>query len=102
MMTYRIRPEYLEQWGPEATEETILTRKQIEDIAAGWDQSAADVLPQLIIEDEDGKSWEYIVSLMDDDVREDVHADLAPCTEDEFLEEYKKRHLAKFGAEFVY
>lgn len=40
------------------------------------------------------------VALMDDDLREEVHADLAPCTEQEFLDEYYKRHFAKYGAEF--
>lgn len=37
------------------------------------------------------------VNLMDDDLREEIHADLAPCTEQEFFDEYAKRHEAKFG-----
>ena len=36
-------------------------------------------------------------ALMDGELREDVHRDLAPCTEEAFLEEYAKRHEAKFG-----
>ena len=32
--------------------------------------------------------WDTIVSYMDDDVREDVHAELAPCTEEAFLKRY--------------
>lgn len=28
---------------------------------------------------------------MNDDIREDVHFDLAPCSEEEFLDEYVKR-----------
>lgn len=47
-------------------------------------------------------NWDYIVSLMDDEIREAVHADMAPCTEEEFLAEYKKRHFAKYGEEFQY
>ena len=47
-------------------------------------------------------NWDYIVSLMDDEIREAVHADMAPCTEDEFLDEYKKRHQEKYGEEFKY
>ena len=47
------------------------------------------------------ENWESIVNLMDDEIREAVHADLAPCTEEEFLEEYKKRHLEKYGEEFI-
>lgn len=47
-------------------------------------------------------NWEYIVSLMDDNIRESVHADLADCYDSVFLEEYKKRHYEKYGTEFTY
>lgn len=47
-----------------------------------------------------GTSIDYdaAVELMDDDLREEVAADLAPCTEQEFFTEYCKRHAVKFGA----
>lgn len=45
--------------------------------------------------------YESAVALMDDDIREAVHADLAPCTEEEFLAEYMKRHEEKFGSPFA-
>lgn len=35
--------------------------------------------------------WQLLVNIMDDDIREAVHRDLAPCTELEFLAEYLKR-----------
>ena len=41
------------------------------------------------------------VALMDDEIREEVHADLAPCTEQEFFTEYCKRHFAKYGEDFT-
>lgn len=34
------------------------------------------------------KKWDAIVSYMDDDLREQVHAELAPCTNEEFLNRY--------------
>lgn len=102
MMTYRIKPEYLTQWGDNATEETVLTWDDIEMITHGWGKTPADVMDQLIIQDENGVYWEAIANLMDDEIREDLHISLAPCSEDEFLEEYKKRHLEKFGEEFTY
>ena len=51
----------------------------------------------------DGKEipYEAAVALMDDEIREEVHADIAPCTEQEFFDEYCKRHLEKYGIEFV-
>ena len=45
--------------------------------------------------------YDAAVALMDDELREEVHADLAPCTEEEFLQEYCRRHLVKYGIEFV-
>lgn len=32
--------------------------------------------------------WEAIVNYMDDDIREQVHAELAPCTKAEFMARY--------------
>lgn len=41
--------------------------------------------------DLDDGLWEAIVGYMDDDIRENVHNDLAPCSPDLFLREYTKR-----------
>ena len=41
-----------------------------------------------------------ISNYMDDDIREAVHMDVAPCTDVEFLAEYCRRHVAKYGEEF--
>lgn len=45
-----------------------------------------------------GKEFDFntVVNLMDDELREEIHRDLAPCTEQEFLDEYCKRHFEKF------
>ena len=32
--------------------------------------------------------WETVVAFMDDDIREQVHSELAPCSEEEFLTRY--------------
>lgn len=40
------------------------------------------------------------VVLMDDELREEIHSELAPCSEQQFIDEYCKRHFAKYGAEF--
>ena len=44
--------------------------------------------------------WNTAVNLMDDDLREELNADLAPCTEQEFFESYEKAHENKFGEEW--
>ena len=46
-MTYRIKPEYLEQWGSEATTETILTEEEIKASAAGWETTVEALMEQL-------------------------------------------------------
>ena len=49
-------------------------------------------------------AWRYFqaaVHLMDDDLREQVHTEIAPCTEREFLARYCELHKAKFSEPFV-
>lgn len=49
----------------------------------------------------DIKYFEEAVILMDDEIREELHSELAPCTDEEFLREYEKRHFEKYGEEFT-
>lgn len=41
------------------------------------------------------------VNLMDDQIREELHEKMAPCTEQEFIDAYVKCHLIKHSEEFV-
>ena len=42
---------------------------------------------------------EVYVSMMDDETLEQVHAELSPCTDEEFLTRYQELHVQKYGAE---
>ena len=44
--------------------------------------------------------WDAAVNLMDDDLREELNGELAPCTEQEFFNAYEKAHAEKFGEEW--
>ena len=44
--------------------------------------------------------FEVAVMYMDDEIREEIHNELAPCTDQEFFNEYAKRHEEKFGEEW--
>jgi len=39
------------------------------------------------------------VNLMDDEIREDLHNKMAPCTDQEFMDAYVEAHAAKYGGE---
>ena len=56
-----------------------------------------------IVEDFKGRKIDYdaAVQLMDDEIREDLNMEIAPCTEQEFFDAYCKRHLEKYGEEFT-
>lgn len=41
-----------------------------------------------------------IVNMMDDDIREYLYNQLAPCSEQEFVDAYIKAHEAKYGEQF--
>ena len=40
------------------------------------------------------------VSLMDDEIREQLHSTIAPCSDLEFLEAYAQEHEKKYGKPF--
>lgn len=44
--------------------------------------------------------WIEIASFMDEDIRDELHNELAPCTNEEFLSAYCKKHADKYGEEF--
>lgn len=45
-------------------------------------------------------NYEAAVMLMDDEIRESLHFELAPCTEQEFFTAYEKAHAEKYGEEW--
>ena len=53
------------------------------------------------VQDEDGRTVNYAaaVELMDDDLREQLHAEMAPCTNQEFYDAYVKAHAEKYNGE---
>lgn len=44
--------------------------------------------------------YEMAVSFMDDSIRERLHEELSPCTDQEFLEAYMAEHEKKYGKPF--
>lgn len=44
--------------------------------------------------------FEACVNLMDDEIREMLHAEMAPCEAQEFLDRYCEEHEKKYGEEF--
>lgn len=44
--------------------------------------------------------FDAAVDYMDDDIRVELHTELAPCSEQEFLTAYEKAHEEKFGEEW--
>lgn len=43
--------------------------------------------------------FQAAVALMDDDIREELHREMAPCSDQEFYDAYVKAHAAKFNGE---
>ena len=48
MATYKIKPEYMDVWGEDANEDTVLTDEDLEMITRGWGMTPDDVMDQLI------------------------------------------------------
>lgn len=45
--------------------------------------------------------WYVAVNLMDDELREQLHSELAPCDEQTFYNAYILKHKEKFNEEFI-
>lgn len=45
-------------------------------------------------------NYEAAVTFMDDEIREELHMELAPCSEQEFFSAYEKAHIEKYGEEW--
>lgn len=44
--------------------------------------------------------YDAAVQLMDDDLREKLHAELVPCSEQEFFTAYEAAHAEKYGEDW--
>lgn len=44
--------------------------------------------------------FDVMVNMMDDEIREELHNKLAPCTDQEFVDAYIEAHEAKYGEQF--
>ena len=53
------------------------------------------------VQDEDGRTVNYAaaVELMDDELREQLHREMAPCSNQECYDAYVKAHAEKFNGE---
>ncbi len=60
-----------------------------------------DIMSKVINSIEESIDFAAAVSIMDDELREEVAADIAPCTDQEFFDEYSRRHADKFGEGFA-
>lgn len=47
------------------------------------------------------QDMDAVVAMMDDEIREELHNELAPCTDQEFVDNYVVAHRVKYGAQFV-
>ena len=46
-------------------------------------------------------NYSAMVVLMDNELREELHEKLSPCSDQEFFEAYAKAHKEKFGEDFA-
>lgn len=46
------------------------------------------------------QDMDAVVNMMDDNIREELHNKLAPCTAQKFVDAYVVAHRAKYGEQF--
>lgn len=45
-------------------------------------------------------NYNIAVCMMDDDLREELHRKISPCSDQEFFDAYASAHLQRFGEEW--
>ena len=103
---YHIKPEYLALWGKDATEETVIHGYELKRYSDESDKPFESLLEQLeLIEPKrisvdngahwvdpeeavERMPWDVIANHMEDEAREQVHMELAPCENINFLKRY--------------
>jgi hypothetical protein len=60
---------------------------------------AQETLMQVMLNDQP-IDFNAAVALMDDDIRERLHGEMAPCSDQEFIDAYAKAHQDAFGEVF--
>lgn len=61
-------------------------------------------LLELYVELPNGRKYalEDIADYLDEELREQVHIELAPCSDQKFIDYYCKLHREKYGEDFTY
>lgn len=67
-------------------------------VVVGEHYSSDDKIIREVI---DGGYFEAATMLMDDDIREALNREYAPCSDEEILIRYMDAHLLKYGEEFL-
>lgn len=60
MKSYIIKPDYMDNFGPEANAYTVLTEDDVEEIARGWEKPVDEVLECLIEDDSDKHAFRVL------------------------------------------
>lgn len=90
-----------EDGGRAAGREEVKKEYDLTDWEADVMADELEKLADKYVQDEDGRTVDYAaaVELMDDDLREQLHMEMAPCTNQEFYDAYVKAHAAKYNGE---
>lgn len=76
----------------------------VRDFVQAAEQAQVRLEHFLVVKNDYGVEVDYdtAVSLMDNDIREDLHRKLVPCSNQEFFDAYCAEHRKKFGEEFEF
>lgn len=97
-----------EIWSEDEIKRNYEMFREESDLMKGFDSSEEYIREMLldgklaeitVVTNAEGTEIDYnaAVELMDDDIREDLAREMAPCTEQEFFSAYEKAHEEKYG-----
>lgn len=96
------------EWNPDTDNydidagDRMLTLNEIGHMMKDLDGQNHKVVWEVFVKNLSGAKiiFDNAVSMMDDDIREEIHRQLAPCSEQEFFTAYEIAHQKKFDEEW--
>ena len=96
-IVFDVSPEFRERWLQLCKRENATQAEMFRAMVAKEEGPGMPAASKMI----EQFPWETIVHYMDDDIREQVHRELAPCANEDFLARYLELHREKYGEDFA-
>ena len=109
MRYYLVKNEFVDLYSndTEFCELPVIDEKELSRLVGEWGNGVYNQVDEIDIDTDtvndiiNAGMYKAAENLMDDAIREQIHAEIAPCSDKEFLTAYMAYHKAKYNENFT-